>query len=91
MLSSFSGAFCKDQVYLDGVLQLLKRRNTLDFHMLVRLGKISHRDVDRLLEHSTLDGTRVPAFMFDLSEYRRQLNHIAKTNGLTDGLLTDVE
>jgi hypothetical protein len=86
-----TGAFCKDQVYLDGALQLLKRRRTLDFHLLVRLGKVAHGDIDRLLDHATLEDTRIPSFMNDLSEYRKQLNHIAETNGLMDSLLREVE
>ena len=87
----FSGAFCKDQVYLDGALQLLKRRRCLDFHLLVRLGKVAHGDIERLVDHCQLDGTRIPSFMNDLTVYRKQLNHIAECNGLTDSMLADVE
>ncbi|XP_076449561.1 microtubule-associated tyrosine carboxypeptidase 1-like [Babylonia areolata] len=89
--TSLPGCFCKDQVYLDGALQLLKRRRCLDFHLLVRMGKVAHGDIDRLMDHFQLDGTRIPSFMEDLSAYRRQLNHIAECNGLTDSVLADVE
>ncbi|KAK7114108.1 hypothetical protein V1264_000228 [Littorina saxatilis] len=89
--TTFPGAFCKDQVYLDGALQLLKRRRSLDFHLLVRLGKVAHNDIERLVEHCQLDGTRIPSFMTDLRAYRKQLNHIATCNGLTDSLLADVQ
>ncbi|KAK7498843.1 hypothetical protein BaRGS_00009935 [Batillaria attramentaria] len=88
--TSLPGTFCKDQVYLDGALQLLKRRRTLDFHMLVRLGKVAHGDVDRLMEHCQVEGTRIPSFMNDLAQYRQQLNNIAFCNGLTDTMLEDV-
>ena len=85
------GTFCKDQVYLEGALQLLKRRRCLDFHLLVRLGKVAHGDIERLVEHFQVEGTRIPSFMEDLPLYRQQLNHIADSNGLTDSLLADVE
>lgn len=89
--TSQPGTFCKDQVYLEGALQLLKRRCDLDFHLLMRLGKVAHGDIDKLVNHGQLEGTRVPSFMSNLSEYRKQLNHIAETNGLTDDILSQVE
>ncbi|XP_005107828.1 uncharacterized protein KIAA0895 [Aplysia californica] len=91
--TSRPGCFCKDQVYLDGALQLLKRRRVLDFHLLVRLGKISYEDVDRecVTEIAQLENTRIPWFMNDLTIYRRQLDHIAYTNGLTDDVLSSAE
>jgi len=87
------GSFCKDQVYLDGALQLLKRRKVLDFHLLVRLGKVAYEDVDRecVTELAQLDKTRIPWFMDDLNIYRKQLDHIAKVNGLKDDILSSVE
>lgn len=36
-----SGCFSKDQVYLDGILRLLRHRTTIDFKMLSALGKVS--------------------------------------------------
>lgn len=91
--TSRPGSFCKDQVYLDGALQLLKRRRVLDFHMLVRLGKVAYKDVDRLCvtDIAQLDNTRIPWFMDDLSVYRYQLDHIADTNGLSDSVLSAVD
>ena len=35
------GCFSKDQVYLDGILQILRYRETIDFHLLTTLGKVS--------------------------------------------------
>ncbi|KAL8619469.1 hypothetical protein ACOMHN_011820 [Nucella lapillus] len=89
--TSLPGAFCKDQVYLDGALQLLKRRRVLDFHLLVRLGKVAHGDVERLAELCQVEVTRIPSFMQDLHLYRRHLHHIAQCNGLTDAILAQVQ
>ena len=88
-----SGSFCKDQVYLDGALQLLKRRKVLDFQLLVRLGKVAHEDVSRpaVTDMAQLHNTRIPWFMEDLVAYRRQLEHIANTNGLSDAVLANVQ
>lgn len=36
-----SGCFSKDQVYLDGILRILRHRQTIDFHLLAALGKVS--------------------------------------------------
>ena len=60
-----SGAFCKDQVYLEGALQLLKNRRQIDFHFLMQLGKIAFEDVDRLLLLADCENTRIPSFMQD--------------------------
>ncbi|XP_059144457.1 microtubule-associated tyrosine carboxypeptidase-like [Physella acuta] len=91
--TSRPGGFFKDQVYLEGVLKLLKRRKTLDFELLVRLGKVSFEDVGRscLTENAKLDKTRIPKFMEDMVVYHRQLDYIAKTNGLTDDVLNLVD
>ncbi|PVD20897.1 hypothetical protein C0Q70_19060 [Pomacea canaliculata] len=89
--TSVPGTFCKDQVYLEGALQLLKHRHTLDFEMLMRLGKIAHEDVDRLSELSVLDNTRIPSFMMDMKKYICQLDYIAECNGLTDSVLWDMK
>ncbi|XP_055891987.1 putative tyrosine carboxypeptidase MATCAP2 isoform X2 [Biomphalaria glabrata] len=90
--TSRPGSFCKDQVYLVGVLQLLKRRKNLDFPMLLRLGKISFRDVNRrcVTDAAKLDKTRIPKFMEDLESYHQKLDNVVKTNGLTD-ILSHVE
>ncbi|XP_004708210.2 uncharacterized protein KIAA0895 homolog [Echinops telfairi] len=39
--TSQPGCFSKDQVYLDGILQILRYRETIDFHLLTALGKVS--------------------------------------------------
>lgn len=37
---SFPGCFSKDQVYLDGILRILRHRQTIDFPLLAALGKV---------------------------------------------------
>lgn len=86
----FSGAFCKDQVYLDGALQLLKHRRHIDFQLLIRLGKIAWQDIDILRPYAELQDTQVPFFMEDMTAYRKHLDRIAEANGLTDEILTAI-
>lgn len=38
---SVPGCFSKDQVYLDGILRILRHRKTIDFKTLTSLGKVS--------------------------------------------------
>ena len=85
-----SGAFCKDQVYLEGALQLLKHRKTIDFHMLIRLGKIAWEDIGKLESIADLENTRIPFFMEDLKHYHSCLDKIAEANCLTAEVLEDV-
>ena len=81
---SLSGAFCKDQVYLNGALQILKHIHDIDFHMLVRCGKVSYRDLPRLEAMGPeLDRTRIPGFMVDQAMYKKELERIMNRNGLT--------
>lgn len=35
------GCFSKDQVYLDGILRILRHRQTINFPLLTALGKVS--------------------------------------------------
>ena len=80
----FAGAFCKDQVYLNGALQILKHIEDIDFHVLVRCGKVSYRDLSRLeaigLETNR---TRIPSFMQDQQIYKKELHRICERNGLS--------
>ena len=39
-----SGCFSKDQVYLDGILRILRHRRSIDFKMLTSLGKVGVND-----------------------------------------------
>lgn len=85
--TSLPGCFSKDQVYLDGILRILRHRQTIDFPLLTSLGKVSYEDVDHLRPHGVLDNTRVPHFMQDLARYRQQLEHIMTTNRLDEAEL----
>lgn len=38
--SSIAGCFSKDQVYLDGILKILRYRDKIDFPLLMTLGKV---------------------------------------------------
>lgn len=51
--SSFAGCFSKDQVYLEGILQILRHRQTIDFRLLAALGKVRRT-------HSFFSGTALP-------------------------------
>lgn len=84
--TSKPGCFNKDQVYLDGILQILRYRHEIDFHSLVRLGKVSYLDVERLKLEGNLDlpSLIIPSFMQDLNEYRNKLTEILLKNGLSD-------
>ncbi|XP_052251711.1 putative tyrosine carboxypeptidase MATCAP2 isoform X2 [Dreissena polymorpha] len=88
--TSKPGGFCKDQVYLEGALQILKNRRQIDFHLLVQLGKISWEDIDKLQLLGNLDDTKVPFFMQDLAAYHSCLDKICESNGLTQEVLESV-
>uniref|UniRef100_A0A3Q3AJA2 Microtubule associated tyrosine carboxypeptidase 1 n=1 Tax=Kryptolebias marmoratus TaxID=37003 RepID=A0A3Q3AJA2_KRYMA len=48
--TSQPGCFSKDQVYLDGILRILRHRRTIDFKMLTSLGKVSVSEVSRFID-----------------------------------------
>ncbi|KAL0962140.1 hypothetical protein UPYG_G00336230 [Umbra pygmaea] len=78
------GCFSKDQVYLDGILQILRHRDTIDFEMLLALGKVSYEDVDRLKGLAVMEHVRIPYFLQDAACYAKQLDKIMEVNQLTD-------
>ncbi|XP_062817832.1 microtubule-associated tyrosine carboxypeptidase 1 isoform X1 [Anolis carolinensis] len=82
--TSGPGCFSKDQVYLDGILRILRHRQTIDFHLLAALGKVSYEDVERLKDLGALEKARIPHFMLDLERYMQQLDHIVATNRLDE-------
>ncbi|KAK2829971.1 hypothetical protein Q5P01_017902 [Channa striata] len=59
------GCFSKDQVYLDGILKILRDRDKINFPLLMALGKVSFEDVDRLKAVAQLENIRIPHFMQD--------------------------
>ncbi|XP_063121422.1 putative tyrosine carboxypeptidase MATCAP2 isoform X16 [Rattus norvegicus] len=85
--TSQPGCFSKDQVYLDGILQILRFRESIDFHLLTALGKVSYEDVDRLKELAVTENMRVPHFLHDHSRYMEHLEKIMEVNELTDAEL----
>ncbi|XP_045149813.1 uncharacterized protein KIAA0895-like homolog isoform X4 [Echinops telfairi] len=85
--TSHPGCFSKDQVYLDGIVRILRHRKSIDFQLLTSLGKVSYEDVDHLRPHGVLDKVRVPHFMHDLARYQQQLEHIMATNRLDEAEL----
>uniref|UniRef100_A0A7N5KG55 Microtubule associated tyrosine carboxypeptidase 2 n=1 Tax=Ailuropoda melanoleuca TaxID=9646 RepID=A0A7N5KG55_AILME len=88
--TSQPGCFSKDQVYLDGILQILRYRETIDFHLLTALGKVSYEDVDRLKGLAVTENMRVPHFLQDHDRYMEHLEKIMEVNELTDRELKDL-
>ncbi|KAE8297684.1 hypothetical protein D5F01_LYC04322 [Larimichthys crocea] len=85
--TSQPGCFSKDQVYLDGILRILRHRRNIDFKMLTSLGKVSYEDVERLRPLAVSPRTRIPHFMRDQERYLQHLDHIVAVNELDDSAL----
>ncbi|KAJ8252179.1 hypothetical protein COCON_G00214910 [Conger conger] len=85
--TSQPGCFSKDQVYLDGILRILRHRRNIDFKMLASLGKVSYEDVERLRPQAVLHKARIPHFMQDQERYLQHLDHIVAVNELDDSQL----
>lgn len=88
--TSQPGCFSKDQVYLDGILRILRHRRNIDFKLLTSLGKVSYEDVERLRHLAVLCRTRIPHFMQDQERYLQHLDHIMTVNELDDGQLQEL-
>uniref|UniRef100_A0A2D4EW51 KIAA0895 n=1 Tax=Micrurus corallinus TaxID=54390 RepID=A0A2D4EW51_MICCO len=82
--TSQPGCFSKDQVYLDGILRLLRYRHSIDFYLLTALGKVSYEDVDRLKDLGMTENMRVPHFLQDYSRYMEHLEKIMGVNEISD-------
>ncbi|PIO35306.1 hypothetical protein AB205_0154870 [Aquarana catesbeiana] len=80
----FPGCFSKDQVYLDGIIRILRHRRSIDFRLLTSLGKVSFEDAEGLQRFAELDNACLPHFMQDMERYHQQLNHIMETNQFSD-------
>ncbi|KAI4871775.1 hypothetical protein NFI96_014708, partial [Prochilodus magdalenae] len=78
------GCFSKDQVYLDGILKILRHREKINFQLLTALGKVSYEDVERLKGLGVMEHVRIPHFLQDQSRYSEQLQKIMEVNQLTD-------
>ncbi|KAK5911659.1 hypothetical protein CgunFtcFv8_005814 [Champsocephalus gunnari] len=84
------GCFSKDQVYLDGILKILRFRDKINFPLLMALGKVSFEDVDRLKASAQMENVRIPHFLQDQSRYSEQLLKIMETNQLSDRELRSI-
>ncbi|XP_077310073.1 microtubule-associated tyrosine carboxypeptidase 1 [Lithobates pipiens] len=78
------GCFSKDQVYLDGIIRILRHRRSIDFRLLTSLGKVSFEDAEGLQRFAELDNACLPHFMQDMERYHQQLHHIMETNQFSD-------
>lgn len=88
--TSKPGCFNKDQVYLDGILRILRYRKAIDFCLLTALGKVSYEDVDRLKDLGIIENMRVPHFLQDYTRYMEELEKIMEVNALTDDELQEL-
>ncbi|XP_062814177.1 putative tyrosine carboxypeptidase MATCAP2 isoform X2 [Anolis carolinensis] len=88
--TSQPGCFSKDQVYLDGILRILRYRHSIDFYLLTALGKVSYEDVDRLRTLGITENMRVPHFLHDYGRYMEHLEKIMEVNELSDTELQDL-
>jgi hypothetical protein len=79
--TSEAGGLYKDQVYLEGAIELLRDRKTLDFHGLC-CGKLSLDDMKRpkIFNGLKKDKNLIPPFMEDFDSYMKALDIIAETN-----------
>uniref|UniRef100_A0A4W4DRR0 KIAA0895 like n=1 Tax=Electrophorus electricus TaxID=8005 RepID=A0A4W4DRR0_ELEEL len=82
--TSQPGCFSKDQVYLDGILKILRYRQRIDFQLLTALGKVSYEDVERLKGLAVMEHVRIPHFLQNQARYTEQLHKIMEVNQLTD-------
>ncbi|XP_012689936.2 uncharacterized protein KIAA0895 [Clupea harengus] len=82
--TSQPGCFSKDQVYLDGILKILRHREKIDFPLLMALGKVSFEDIERLRDQAVMEHVRIPHFLQDEARYSEQLLKIMEVNQLTD-------
>ncbi|XP_059898605.1 putative tyrosine carboxypeptidase MATCAP2 [Gadus macrocephalus] len=78
------GCFSKDQVYLEGILNILRHREQIDFPMLMALGKVSFEDVERLRAAGRTEKVRIPHFLQDRAAYAQRLEKIMEVNQLSD-------
>lgn len=77
-----AGGLYKDQVYLEGAIQILQDRQNIDFLSLY-CGKISLEDLKRPMIEKRIKkdcGLILPTFMSNMEEYNKTLDIIAKTN-----------
>ncbi|XP_063803910.1 putative tyrosine carboxypeptidase MATCAP2 [Pseudophryne corroboree] len=82
--TSQPGCCSKDQVYLDGILHILRHRDTIDFRLLTCMGQVSYEDIHRLKQFAVFPNAKIPQFLKSQVQYKKHLMNIMKVNGLTD-------
>jgi hypothetical protein len=77
------GGYYKDQMYLKGATEFLRRRKELNIHKLYA-GKLAFEDYDRpeIFEAIRTEGLKFPLFFADYAKYEAALDRIAETNNL---------
>ena len=75
------GGLYKDQVYLEGAIEILANRKNIDFHGLL-CGKISLDDLKRPVIERRLkkENCVYPLFMQDMEDYMKKLDELARIN-----------
>lgn len=78
------GGLYKDQVYLEGAIQILRERHNIDFIGLY-CGKLSLDDLKRpnIEKRVKKEEILLPSFMQNMEEYKKALETIAKINCIT--------
>ncbi|KAJ4460899.1 hypothetical protein PAPYR_2740 [Paratrimastix pyriformis] len=81
--TSLPAAFCKDQVYFIGAIQLLRVRRFFNFASLYA-GRLDLSDAPRMASLSAPGAVRLPAFIADQTLYRERLEAMAQVNNLLE-------
>lgn len=76
------GGLYKDQIYLEGAVNILRRRKEINFQALYS-GKIALEDLDRMQKKLRTMSLKFPWFFQDLGEYSRALDIIAEFNAIS--------
>ena len=76
------GGLYKDQIYLEGAVQILQQRKDINFSALYA-GKISLEDLERLHKRLRTMSLKLPWFLQDPAEYLRALDTIAEFNSIS--------
>jgi len=79
--TTLKGGCVRDVVYLEGAVEILRRRTELDFHKLYS-GKLTLADLSRPeIARRCKDGL-LPSFLEDLPKYLSALDRVAEVNGI---------
>lgn len=83
--TSEPGGLYKDQVYMEGAIQILRDRKNIDFIALY-CGKLALDDLKKPIIEKKMrkEGILLPNFMMNMEEYYKALDIIAETNHIDD-------